>query len=146
VLRRLERRMQVRGVADIAGIPALLEARAGEYKLLLNDLLIGVTNFFRDREAFDMVERDVLPAIFRDRKPGDEVRAWTAGCATGEEAYSMAMLLADQAAQMPAAQLPGVRLGHRRARDQRGAHRPVSDLDRDRCARRRAAPVLHPRG
>jgi two-component system CheB/CheR fusion protein len=68
---------------------------------LLNDLLIGVTNFFRDREAFETLEREVIPAIFRDRKAGDEVRTWVAGCATGEEAYSLAMLLADQAAQTP---------------------------------------------
>jgi two-component system CheB/CheR fusion protein len=102
VLRRLERRMQVRSMPTLPEYLQLLEGDSNEHKLLLNDLLIGVTNFFRDREAFDMVERDVLPAIFRDRKPGDEVRAWTAGCATGEEAYSMAMLLADQAAQMPA--------------------------------------------
>jgi two-component system CheB/CheR fusion protein len=98
VLRRIERRMQVRSVQTLPEYLRLLEADVGEHKLLLNDLLIGVTNFFRDREAFETLERDILPAVFRDRKPGDEVRAWVAGCATGEEAYSMAMLLADQAA------------------------------------------------
>ena len=98
VLRRIERRMQVRAVHSLPEYVALLEADAGEHKLLLNDLLIGVTNFFRDREAFETVERDIIPALFRDRKPSDEVRAWVAGCATGEEAYSLAMLLADQAA------------------------------------------------
>lgn len=100
VLRRLERRMQVRAMQSLPEYLRLMEADAGEHKALLNDLLIGVTNFFRDREAFETLEREVLPAIFRDRKPGDEVRAWVAGCATGEEAYSMAMLLADQAALM----------------------------------------------
>ena len=98
VLRRIERRMQVRAVHSLPEYVRLLESDAGEHKLLLNDLLIGVTNFFRDREAFETLERDIIPAIFRDRKAGDEVRAWVAGCATGEEAYSLAMLLADQAA------------------------------------------------
>jgi len=100
VLRRLERRMQVRSTPSLPEYVRLLEADLGEHKLLLNDLLIGVTNFFRDREAFETIERDILPVLFRDRRPEDEVRAWSAGCATGEEAYSMAMLLADQAAQM----------------------------------------------
>jgi two-component system CheB/CheR fusion protein len=98
ILRRLERRMQVRATRSLPDYLRLLEADASEHKLLLNDLLIGVTNFFRDREAFEALERDVIPAVFRDRKAGDEVRAWVAGCATGEEAYSVAMLLADQAA------------------------------------------------
>jgi two-component system CheB/CheR fusion protein len=98
ILRRLERRMQVRATQSLPEYLRLLEADASEHKSLLNDLLIGVTNFFRDREAFETLERDVIPAIFRDRKAGDEVRAWVAGCSTGEEAYSVAMLLADQAA------------------------------------------------
>ena len=98
VLRRIERRMQVRAVRSLPEYVRLLEADASEHKLLLNDLLIGVTTFFRDREAFETLERDIIPAIFRDRKSSDEVRAWVAGCATGEEAYSLAMLLADQAA------------------------------------------------
>jgi len=101
VLRRIERRMQVRAAQSLPEYQRLLEADAAEHRALLNDLLIGVTNFFRDREAFDTIEREVLPAIFRDRQPADEVRAWVAGCATGEEAYSVAMLLADQAALMP---------------------------------------------
>jgi two-component system, chemotaxis family, CheB/CheR fusion protein len=98
ILRRLERRMQVRATQSLPEYLRLLEADVSEHKLLLNDLLIGVTNFFRDREAFETLERDVVPSIFRDRKAGDEVRVWVAGCATGEEAYSVAMLLADQAA------------------------------------------------
>ena len=101
VLRRIERRMQVRAMQSLPDYLRLMEADSAEHKLLLNDLLIGVTNFFRDREAFETLEREIVPAIFRDRRAGDEVRAWSAGCATGEEAYSLAMLLADQAALMP---------------------------------------------
>jgi two-component system CheB/CheR fusion protein len=87
VLRRMERRMQVRSVRSLPDYLRLMEAEPTEYRLLLNDLLIGVTNFFRDREAFDALEREVLPLLFKDRKPGDEVRARVPGCATGEEAY-----------------------------------------------------------
>jgi two-component system CheB/CheR fusion protein len=98
VLRRIERRLQVRAVHSLPEYRELLESDASEYKALLDDMLIGVTNFFRDREAFESLERDVIPELFKDKKAGDEVRAWVAACSTGEEAYSMAMLLADQAA------------------------------------------------
>jgi two-component system CheB/CheR fusion protein len=98
VLRRIERRMQVRAVRALPDYQKVLEADPAEPKLLLDDLLIGVTNFFRDREAFETLEREVIPAIFRERSPTEEVRAWVAGCATGEEAFSVGMLLADQAA------------------------------------------------
>ena len=100
VLRRIERRMQVRQTATLPDYRDLLLNDVGENKSLLDDMLIGVTNFFRDREAFDSIERDIMPELFKDRAAGDEVRAWVAACASGEEAYSLAMLLADQAAQM----------------------------------------------
>jgi two-component system CheB/CheR fusion protein len=98
VLRRIERRMQVRYVHTLPEYRDVLASDASEYKALLDDMLIGVTNFFRDRDAFEALERDVIPELFKDRTPGEEVRAWVAACATGEEAYSLAMLLADQAA------------------------------------------------
>jgi two-component system CheB/CheR fusion protein len=63
---------------------------------LLKDLLISVTNFFRDKKPFEALEQDILPAIFRDKNSEDEVRIWIAGCATGEEAYSLAILLAER--------------------------------------------------
>jgi two-component system CheB/CheR fusion protein len=100
VLRRIERRMQVRQVHSLPEYRSLLESDAAEYRALLDDMLIGVTNFFRDREAFESLERDVIPELFKDKGATDEVRAWVAACASGEEAYSMAMLLADQAALM----------------------------------------------
>ena len=98
VLRRIERRLQVRRVRTLPEYSELLQSDAAEHKALLEDMLIGVTNFFRDREAFETLERDIIPELFKDKGPGDEVRAWVAACASGEEAYSMAMLLADQAA------------------------------------------------
>jgi two-component system CheB/CheR fusion protein len=100
VLRRIERRMQVRQVHSLPEYRNLLQSDAAEHRALLDDMLIGVTNFFRDREAFESLERDVIPELFKDKGPTDEVRAWVAACASGEEAYSMAMLMADQAALM----------------------------------------------
>lgn len=98
VLRRIERRMQVRQTNTLPEYRDLLQNDIAENKSLLDDMLIGVTNFFRDREAFESLERDIIPELFKDRAPGEEVRAWVAACASGEEAYSLAMLLADQAA------------------------------------------------
>lgn len=98
LLRQLERRLQVRAVADLGAYLRLLDNDPDEARLLLKDLLIGVTSFFRDRAAFDAFERAVLPALF-DGADGDRpLRAWVAACATGEEAYTLAMLLADAAA------------------------------------------------
>ncbi|MGN6567908.1 MAG: CheR family methyltransferase [Flavipsychrobacter sp.] len=63
---------------------------------LLKDLLISVTNFFRDKKAFEALEHDVIPAILQNKKAEEQVRIWVAGCATGEEAYSLAMLFAEK--------------------------------------------------
>ena len=100
VLRRIERRLQVRAVHSLPEYRDLLQADPGEHKALLDDMLIGVTNFFRDRECFEALEREVIPELFKDKGPTDEVRAWVAPCSTGEEAYSLAMLMADQGALM----------------------------------------------
>jgi two-component system CheB/CheR fusion protein len=98
VLRRLERRLQVNGLQNVMAYREFLEQRPEETRLLLQDMLISVTNFFRDRDTFETLERQIIPAIFREAPPGERIRAWSIGCATGEEAYSLAMLLADQAA------------------------------------------------
>ena len=96
MLRRIERRLQVNGVPDLIAYRDLLRDNPRETGALLKDMLIGVTSFFRDREAFDSLERDVLPALFHGKTEGDQVRAWVAGCSSGEEAYSLAMLLCEQ--------------------------------------------------
>ncbi len=101
VLRRIERRLQVKGVTSLPEYADLLEREPLEFKALLKDMLIGVTNFFRDREAFEALERGVIPDLFRNKVPGEQVRVWVAACATGQEAYSLAMLLADHAATLP---------------------------------------------
>jgi two-component system CheB/CheR fusion protein len=108
LLRRLERRLQVRGVHDLPSYRDLQRKDPGESRALLKDLLIGVTQFFRDRAPFAALEETVLPQIFHAKKPGDTVRVWVPACSTGEEAYSVAMLLADQAATM--AQPPAIQV------------------------------------
>jgi two-component system CheB/CheR fusion protein len=95
VLRRIERRLQVNALPDLSAYRNFLDEHADEARALLKDLLIGVTNFFRDREAFEAVERQVIPNIGVGRSDEEPVRAWVAGCSTGEEAYSVAMLLCE---------------------------------------------------
>ncbi len=99
VLRRIERRMQVNALRDMPSYARHLQNHPEETPALLADMLIGVTNFFRDREAFETLERDILPSLFEQKLKSDDksVRVWAAACSTGEEAYSLAMLLADQA-------------------------------------------------
>ncbi|HEY6802737.1 MAG TPA: CheR family methyltransferase [Pyrinomonadaceae bacterium] len=101
VLRRISRRLQVHQLQHLAGYRDFLrEHPAEEARALLKDLLISVTNFFRDHQAFVEFERRAVPAIFADKGSADQVRIWVAGCATGEEAYSLAMLLLEYAEQL----------------------------------------------
>lgn len=96
IVRRIARRLQINGIEDLPGYLSFLRTHPGEAGALLQDLLISVTNFFRDREAFAAVET-LIPELFRDKGPGDFVRVWSPACATGEEAYSLAMLLLEHA-------------------------------------------------
>jgi two-component system CheB/CheR fusion protein len=96
VMRRLLRRMQVTRREHIEDYFNYLRDHAEEAQALLADLLISVTLFFRDSQAFKSLATNVLPHLFRGEAP---VRAWVAGCATGEEAYSVAMLLLEEAAR-----------------------------------------------
>jgi len=107
LLRRLARRMQVTGLTDLPEYLELLRGRTDEAQALLQDLLISVTNFFRDPAAWTALEA-AIPQLFAGKGPDDQVRAWVPGCATGEEAYTVAMLLADYAGtldQAPAIQV-----------------------------------------
>jgi two-component system CheB/CheR fusion protein len=96
VLRRIGRRMQVTGTDDLEAYHRFLREDPREVEALLRDLLISVTNFFRDGEAFAALER-TIPELFAGKGPGDQVRVWVPGCATGEEAYSLAILLCEHA-------------------------------------------------
>lgn len=92
ILRRIERRINVRGLYSLSEYAAFLRENPEETQALLKDLLISVTNFFRDKEAFAYLETHVIPNIVQQKTAENGVRAWVAGCATGEEAYSLAML------------------------------------------------------
>ncbi len=92
-LRRVQRRMQTLEVASLFAYAELLERTPEETLALFRDLLIGVTTFFRDQAAFEAVRALVIPRLFEGKGASDTVRVWVAGCATGEEAYSLAILL-----------------------------------------------------
>ncbi|MEW6630023.1 MAG: CheR family methyltransferase [Pseudomonadota bacterium] len=97
ILRRIQRRMQVLQIDDPTTFYERLRDEPQQVDLLFQDLLIGVTSFFRDEHAFDVLERLVIPRLFENRKPDETIRVWVPGCATGEEAYSIAMLLKESA-------------------------------------------------
>ncbi|MEO7094943.1 MAG: CheR family methyltransferase, partial [Polyangiales bacterium] len=88
--RRVQRRVDMLHFNNLADYAAQLDA--DELNALYQDLLIGVTQFFRDPGAFDLLEREIIPALLEKVPPSEEIRVWVAGCATGEEAYSLAML------------------------------------------------------
>ena len=94
--RRIERRMAVHQVATMDSYVKYLQQAPVEVQALFNDLLIGVTNFFRDTEAFAALETSVIPRLFEGKAVGATVRVWCAGCSTGEEAYSIAILLQER--------------------------------------------------
>jgi two-component system, chemotaxis family, CheB/CheR fusion protein len=98
MMRRVARRMQVSRSDSIDGYINYLRNTPEEARILLADLLITVTNFFRDREAFITLARKAIQPIFNKIDERTGIRAWVVGCATGEEAYSVAMLLLEQAA------------------------------------------------
>ena len=101
VLRRIQRRMQVLQLADVAAYVERLETEPGELEHLFRDLLIGVTRFFRDPEAFHVLAQKVIPAIVEGKGAADRIRVWVPGCASGEEAYSIGILLLEQLQQQP---------------------------------------------
>ncbi|WP_413915468.1 chemotaxis protein CheB [Candidatus Skiveiella danica] len=94
--RRIERRMAVHQITALDGYVKYLQQTPAEVQALFRDLLIGVTNFFRDPEAFAVLEQAAIPRLFDDKPPGGVVRVWVAGCSTGEEAYSIAILLQER--------------------------------------------------
>ncbi|MDO9219754.1 MAG: CheR family methyltransferase, partial [Thiobacillus sp.] len=98
LLRRIQRRMGLSHLDQLADYLALLRAKPDELKLLCKDLLISVTCFFRDPEMYQVLETQVLPELIDGRNTGTPVRVWVPGCATGEEAYSIAMLLIERIA------------------------------------------------
>ena len=94
--RRIERRMAVHQIETLESYVKFLQLSPGEVEALFRDLLIGVTNFFRDTDAFTMLEQQILPKLFADKPAGGVLRVWVPGCSTGEEAYSIAILMQER--------------------------------------------------
>ncbi|HUE76398.1 MAG TPA: chemotaxis protein CheB [Longimicrobiales bacterium] len=99
VLRRVARRMQLRQVEELEAYLELLDTDAAEVEALADDILITVTSFFRDPEVFEALAGEFVPRLFEGKGPEDTIRVWSVGCATGEEAYSLAILLFEEAAR-----------------------------------------------
>ena len=93
--RRIEKRMQVVGATDFSAYGEQLRAQDLEFSALFDTILINVTSFFRDPDAWDYIASQVIPRLLERRASGEALRFWSAGCATGEEAYTLAMLLAE---------------------------------------------------
>jgi two-component system CheB/CheR fusion protein len=102
-LRRVQRRMQVLQFDEISTYVDFLRNDKDEAQHLFNDLLIGVTEFFRDRREFELLETQIIPRIFENKGAGQQVRVWVLGCATGEEAYSIGILMREYIAKLDSA-------------------------------------------
>src|SRR5512146_1665076 len=141
VLRRIARRMQVVRSENLKEYHDVLRDDPDEAQALLGDLLISVTTFFRDSEAFEALKADVLPQIFAAKDRDEGVRVWVAGCATGEEAYSIGMLLLEEASKhspRPSIQVFGSDLDARAlsvAREGRYAAAIEADVGEERLQR-----------
>ncbi|HBA67280.1 MAG TPA: chemotaxis protein CheR, partial [Methylococcaceae bacterium] len=95
VERRIERRMQVRHVRDLSNYLHLLESDRNEIITLKRDILIPVTSYFRDVETFESLEKMVIQTLVQEHRDNQPLRVWVAGCATGEEAYTLSILFAE---------------------------------------------------
>jgi len=141
VLRRLARRMHVTRTENLSEYYEVLRESADEAQALLSDLLISVTTFFRDHDAFEALATQGLPGLFEGRELDATIRVWVSGCATGEEAYSIAMLLQEEAAKhelRPPIQMFGSDLDARALAVAREGRYPASieaDVSEDRLRR-----------
>lgn len=98
--RRIERRMGIHQISKMAGYVRYLQENTQELDLLFKELLIGVTNFFRDPAVWEQLLTQTIPELLTSRTPGHALRAWVPGCSTGEEAYSLAMVFKEAAEQV----------------------------------------------
>jgi len=116
--RRIERRMGIHQIDRIATYVRFLQGNPQELELLFKELLISVTSFFRDSASWDQVTAEVLPALLKDRPPTQALRIWVPGCATGEEAYSLAIVVKEVLERLGSVRDHGVQIF-------------ATDLDRD---------------
>jgi two-component system CheB/CheR fusion protein len=93
--RRIRKRMADVGIAEYVDYQDLLETSAAEFDALFNTILINVTSFFRDEESWTYLRDEVLPDLLDKAKGDEEIRVWSAGCSSGEEAYTLAIVLAE---------------------------------------------------
>jgi two-component system, chemotaxis family, CheB/CheR fusion protein len=139
--RRVERRMNLRGLGTVTSYAKLIRQEPDEAVSLMKELLISVTNFFRDPAAWMTLEQRVIPRLFERKSPQDQLRVWVPGCATGEEAYSIAMLLCEHAselAEVPSIQVFGTDLDQHAiatARDGMYSEAEVADVSEERLHR-----------
>ncbi len=101
LMRRMTRRMQMIKIEDFAEYMDYLEVHPEEFAQLFDTILINVTAFFRDQPFWDFLAQEILPRIINERKPDEPIRVWSAGCASGEETYTIAILLAEALGQDP---------------------------------------------
>ncbi|MEX1197440.1 MAG: chemotaxis protein CheB [Pseudohongiellaceae bacterium] len=97
--RRIERRMAIHGIATLPDYALYLEKNNQEVQLLFKEILIGVTAFFRDADIWEYLSEKALPELLEKVQPGENLRAWVVGCSTGEEAYSLAMVVTEALAR-----------------------------------------------
>jgi two-component system CheB/CheR fusion protein len=139
-MRRVRRRMQVTQLNTIEAYVERLRQEPSEVGALFRDLLINVTNFFRDEDAFETLARLVMPKIFEDRGADDTVRIWVPGCATGEEVFSIAILAREHMERLtavPRVQIFATDIDERALAVARAARYPESLLDGVSPARRK---------
>lgn len=126
VARRIERRIAVHQRDSYAAYAQLLRDNDGEADLLFKEMLIGVTSFFRDSSVWAELGQTLLPPLFAERAPATPFRAWVSACSSGEEAYTLAMLLIEALDQLPPAHRPTIQIF-------------ATDIDEDAIAHARAA-------
>lgn len=139
-MRRVQRRMQVTQLTTIAGYIERLRQDPQEVGALFRDLLINVTNFFRDADAFEALEKSVIPKLFDGRGADEIVRVWVPGCATGEEVFSIAMLMRehmDKLTAVPRVQIFATDIDERALSIARAARYPAALLDSVSAERRK---------
>jgi PAS domain S-box-containing protein len=145
--RRIQRRMQVLKIVSVDDYINHLQHHRDETKALFRELLIGVTAFFRDPEAFESLQRNVLPKLLSDRAPDDPARIWIAGCANGAEAYTMAILcreVIDQVGSQASVQIFASDIDERAIKIARAGSYPVGI--QQNVSPERLARFFHKRG
>ena len=124
LMRRVNKRMMMLGVAEYTSYVDYLEVHPEEFGHLFDTILINVTSFFRDPQAWEVLAAEMVPRLLAGKREGEPIRVWSAGCATGEEAYTLAMILAEA-------------LGPEQARDRLKIY--ATDADEPALARARQA-------